>query len=355
MPKMITQNMIHALMVWFDSHRREMPWRGSQDPYHIWVSEMMLQQTQVITVENYYPRWIKRFPDVYTLAEANLEDILKIWEGLGYYTRARNFYKGAKYIVEHALDKHDPFPHNYEEWLKVPGVGPYTAAAVSSIAYGFPAAVVDSNVKRVMSRLLCLDDIISTQKYHRMLFEIMNKAFYNYHPGWVNQAWMELGSLKCTPNPVCSTCPLKDHCCAFLQEKVKDFPKKNDKKKIPTRYGAAFIIQNKNEILLLRRPEEGFLGGLWEYPGFTLKEPDPDYLQNFCEEHGIEIEEELPYIAHHTYSHFHQDLKLYRAKLIKTCVLRDWIESRYVTLTEQNNLPRSKMTIKISKILSDQP
>ncbi|MEA2077510.1 MAG: A/G-specific adenine glycosylase [Candidatus Marinimicrobia bacterium] len=352
MQKAISKEITDALMAWFKDHRREMPWRGSDDPYHIWVSEMMLQQTQVATVENYYHKWIKRFPDVFTLAEASLQDILKIWEGLGYYTRARNFHKGAKYIVEHAEDKDSTFPDNYDDWLKVPGVGPYTAAAVSSIAFSYPAAVVDSNVKRVMARLFCMEDNITTQKYHRELFKIMNKGFYAHHPGWVNQAWMELGSLQCTSRPDCTNCPLKTHCCANKNDKIADFPHKVEKKKIPTRYGAAFIIENDNKVLMLCRPEEGFLGGLWEYPGFTLKEPELNYLDKFCEEHHIEIIHEMPEKVRHTYSHFHQELKLYKAELKGKWNSGNWTESREVNEDEQEKLPRSKMAIKIEAIYS---
>lgn len=351
MQKIISKNMTDALMRWFDEHRRDMPWRGSDDPYHIWVSEMMLQQTQVATVENYFHRWVETFPDVHTLAKAPLEEVLKVWEGLGYYTRARNFHKGAKYIVEHFGAQTPPFPDNYEEWLKVPGVGPYTAAAVSSIAFGYPAAVVDGNVKRVMSRLFCFDDDIATKKYHKKLFEIMNKAFFDHHPGWVNQAWMELGSLQCTQRPDCAECPLAAYCCAFASDKVARYPGKKEKKKIPTRYGAAFIIREEGKELMLRRPDEGFLGGLWEYPGFTLKEARPGYLDKFCETNNILIIEELPVVAKHSYSHFHQELTLYHAKLKEKWQNSDWAEFRYVNEHEKNELPRSKITIKISDMV----
>jgi A/G-specific adenine glycosylase len=352
MQKNITKNMTDALMAWFNEHRREMPWRGSQDPYYIWVSEMMLQQTQVATVGPYFHKWIKRFPDVFTLAEADLEDVLKIWEGLGYYTRARNFHKGAKYIVEQAENIDQPFPNNYKDWLKVPGVGPYTAAAVSSIAFGFPAAVVDGNVKRVMARLFCMDDNTATQKYHRELFEIMNKGFYDHHPGWVNQAWMELGSLQCSRIPDCISCPLKTYCCALAEKRVKDYPEKPKKKKIPTRYGAVFIIEKDGKVLMVRRQEEGFLGGLWEFPGFTLKEPDPDYLGKFCDTHNITIKEKLPSVAQHTYSHFHQELTLYMSDVNGEWISDNWIEAKAVSTEEQKDLAKSKMAIKISKILN---
>lgn len=352
MSENITRDMITSLMAWFELHRREMPWRGSNDPYYIWVSEMMLQQTQVATVESYFHRWIERFPNVYILAEADLEDVLKVWEGLGYYTRARNFHKGAKYIVENAVSQDDPFPKDYDSWLKVPGVGPYTAAAVSSIAFAYHAAVVDGNVKRVMSRLFCLEDDIAAQKFHKQLFEILNKAFYDYHPGWVNQAWMELGALQCTLNPDCSTCPLNVHCLAFAQNRVNEFPKRSKKKKIPTRYGAAFIIGNKNGTLVLRRPAEGFLGGLWEYPSFTLKEPDPEYVSKFCKDHSIHIVKELAQKAKHTYSHFHQELTLYMAETTQKSTFPEWHEKRHVNTCEMSDLPKSKVTIKIAKILA---
>jgi A/G-specific adenine glycosylase len=353
MQKIISKNMTDVLMTWFDEHRREMPWRGSADPYHIWVSEMMLQQTQVATVEKYFHKWIERFPDVFALANADLENVLKVWEGLGYYTRARNFHKGAKYIIAHAKDKHAPFPVNYEDWLKVPGVGPYTAAAVSSIAFGYPAAVVDGNIKRVMARLFCLGDSISTQKYHKMLFEIINEGFHGYHPGWVNQAWMELGSLQCTQRPNCSSCPLNEHCCAYKNDQVADLPRKSEKKKIPTRYGAVFIIEKDDKVLMLRRPEEGFLGGLWEYPGFTLKEPTPDYLQTFCNDHKITIIEEISETVRHTYSHFHQEIKLYKAKLEGEWKTKFWTDVRWSSNNELDKLARSKIMIKISEIRSE--
>ncbi|MFA6617876.1 MAG: A/G-specific adenine glycosylase [Candidatus Neomarinimicrobiota bacterium] len=348
----ISQEMTNALMAWFELHRRKMPWRGSHDPYHIWVSEMMLQQTQVATVENYFLRWIKLFPDVFVLAEAELEDVLKAWEGLGYYTRARNFHKGAKYIVENATSQKDPFPKDYDSWLKVPGVGPYTAAAVASIAFAYPAAVVDGNVKRVMSRLFCMDEDVATQKYHKRLYAIMNKAFYDYHPGWVNQAWMELGALQCTPNPDCSICPLINDCQAYAKGTISKYPLRSKRKKIPTRYGAAFIIENDNKTLVLRRPSEGFLGGLWEYPSFTLKEENPEYLGSFCKKHDIDIVQELPQKVKHTYSHFHQELTLYKAKLSPGSLFGAWPEMRKVNSSEMEDLPRSKVTIKISEIIA---
>ena len=354
MQNTITKNMTDQLMLWFEVHRRDMPWRGSKNPYHIWVSEMMLQQTQVTTVESYYHKWIKKFPNVNSLANATLESVLKVWEGLGYYTRARNFHKGAQYIVEQYKDKNEAFPRTYQEWLQVPGVGPYTAAAVSSIAFDYPAAVVDANVKRVMSRLFCIQDNIASQHYHRGVFDLMNAAFFDHHPGWVNKAWMELGSLQCTPTPNCSLCPLQNDCCAHKTNSLTDFPVKLQKKNIPTRYGAAFIIKNNHKTLLLKRPEHGFLGGLWEYPSFTLKENDPEYLHLFCHEHHLQIKKELPVRAKHTYSHFHQELQLFVADLHGSWNAGNWIDARFVDPDEQKILPQSKITHKIHTLIQDE-
>jgi A/G-specific adenine glycosylase len=355
MPQKISKEIITDLMAWFEIHHRAMPWRGSNNPYHIWVSEMMLQQTQVITVEKYYSRWIERFPDVFTLANATLEDVLKIWEGLGYYTRARNFHKGAKYIVEHANSREKPFPETYAEWLNVPGVGPYTAAAVSSIAFGFPAGVVDANVLRVMARFFCIEKNVSSAAVRRDMFEYIGEHFYEYHPGWVNQAWMELGSLCCTPEPDCTHCPIASACCAYKKNKVRDYPLKSPKKKIPVRHAAAFIVRRNDSFLMVRRQEKGFLGGLWEFPGYTEKgeEPDPQYREEFLSKNKLLAETSGTYFIRHTYSHFHQDTEIFMAKLQGDPEPGYWTEARWVSMEELGRLPRSGQTLRILKKLEN--
>ncbi len=345
----ISKNITSRLMTWFEDHRRVMPWRGSKDPYHIWVSEMMLQQTQVAIVEKYYPKWIAHFPDVFSLAEAPLDDVLKVWEGLGYYTRARNFHKGAQYIVALAESRDDPFPKTYDTWLHVPGVGPYTAAAVSSIAFGYPAGVVDANVMRVMARLFCIEKNIATQLYRREVFSLMNRGFYDHHPGWVNQAWMELGSLQCTSNPDCARCPLKEHCCAHRQTKVSSYPIKTVKKTIPTRRSATFIIYQDRRYLMVQRRPEGFLGGLWECPGYTLKQAsaDKDHFISFIRKNHIKIEKKHPKPVLHSYSHFHQIMDVYFASLEGKWKNKDWGGMRWVNKEELEKLPRSRICIKL--------
>ncbi|MBW6457686.1 MAG: A/G-specific adenine glycosylase [FCB group bacterium] len=348
MPLSISKQNINNLMSWFEQHRRDMPWRGSMDPYHIWVSEMMLQQTQVTTVEKYYQRWIKRFPDVFSLAEATLEDVLKIWEGLGYYTRARNFHKGAIYIAEHAPSRETPFPVSYTAWLEVPGVGPYTAAAVSSIAFAYPAGVVDANVLRVMSRLFCIEKIYA-QSSKNDIFRVISKSFYDHHPGWVNQAWMELGSLCCKPQPDCAVCPLAYTCCARKSGRTDRYPVKTEKKPIPVRYAAAFIILRDGQYLMVRREAEGFLGGLWEFPGYTLKTPGPDprYYEQFIQANEIRQAVKKPGIVRQTYSHFHQDTDIFFAQIKGEWKPGQWTEAKWVKPVEMEQLPRSGQTLRI--------
>jgi A/G-specific adenine glycosylase len=354
MQKKIPETMISRLMEWFRGHSRDMPWRGSEDPYRIWVSEMMLQQTQVRTVEKYFPRWIERFPDVFMLAEASLEDVLKVWEGLGYYTRARNFHRGAKYIAEHAPAQGSPFPEKYEEWLKVPGVGPYTAAAVSSIAFACPAGVVDGNVLRVMSRLFCEDAAPSSPAFRRAIFDCIGASFYGFHPGWVNQAWMELGSLRCKKVPACLDCPLRENCCAQRKGLTEHYPPKREKKKLPLRRGAAFIIRGKGGTLMVRRYPEGFLGGLWEYPGYTLAAGEAEasgYRREFAGKSGLRVGDRIAEPVRHSYSHFHQHMEIYAANICGEWRFRDWEKARWVSAGEMRELPRTGLAKKIGKAL----
>lgn len=351
----IPRSVPETLMKWFGQHRREMPWRGSDNPYHIWVSEMMLQQTQVSTVEKYFHQWIKRFPDVFSLAEAPLEDVLKIWEGLGYYTRARNFHKGAKYLAAAALSRERPFPETYDDWLKVPGVGPYTAAAVSSIAFAYPAAVLDANVLRVTARFFCISSDMSTPAIRQDLFLSLSGSFYDFHPGWVNQAWMELGSLQCKANPDCGSCPLKSFCCACLRNDVSRFPVKKGKKPVPERCGAALIIRREERVLMLKRPAEGFLGGLWEFPGYTLKKAyfDEADLQDFLRRHHLRLNNEAYQTVRHSYTHFHQIIRIYDAELEDEWQGPQWTEQRWVNNAEAAMLPRSGLALRISEKLSN--
>ena len=258
-----------ALLGWFAENKREMPWRKTRDPYKIWVSEIMLQQTQVVTVIPYYDRWVKRFPDVVSLAGAPPEDVLKHWEGLGYYRRARNLQAAAQKIVTEFQGK---FPTNYEDVLKLPGIGRYTAGAVTSIAFGAPNPVVDGNVARVYSRLFTLKEAVDLPEGEKKLWKIAEENLSAEDPGDFNQALMELGATVCLPvNPLCLACPVSTLCRAFETNRAADFPVKARKTETKKVRAVCGIVRKNGKILVVKRPESGRWAGMWEFPTFKVE------------------------------------------------------------------------------------
>ena len=260
-----------ALLAWYRVVRREMPWRGHPSPYVVWVSEIMLQQTQVETVRPYFARFIERFPTVQSLAEAETETVLSLWQGLGYYTRARNLQRAAKMIVEHN-EAH--LPETASELMALPGIGAYTAAAIASLCFGERTPVVDGNVVRVFARLFLLDDDFKSQTARQKLALRLQSAFDETEsPGDLNQAMMELGALICCPrNPECRRCPLASSCKALRRGEQENYPKRLAKTKPPVRHAVAVVLRRGSRWLMVRRPEEGLLGGLWELPGGSIEE-----------------------------------------------------------------------------------
>ena len=260
------QDFRDALLVWFERYQREMPWRNTDDPYRIWVSEVMLQQTQVVKVIDYYEKFIARFPSVRDLAAAPLQDVLKVWEGLGYYARARNLHKAAQVIVNE-LD--GEIPLDYATFRKLPGVGDYSAAAVQSIAFNAPYAAVDGNIKRVLARLLLIDAPINDAKSAKVFQEKADALLDRDAPGLFNQAMMELGAMVCRPqSPTCLVCPVNAFCEAFDTMRQDEFPKRRESKPTPEHPLAVGVIYNSaGEVLLTQRQLDGLLGGLWEFPG----------------------------------------------------------------------------------------
>jgi A/G-specific adenine glycosylase len=296
-----------AILTWFDEHKTEPPWRGVDDPYLIWLAEIMLQQTQIATVVPYYERFLDRFPTVEALADAPLDDVLKLWEGLGYYSRARNLHRAARMIVD-AFD--GELPCTVEGLRKLPGVGPYTAGAVGSIAFGLDAPVVDGNVIRVLTRLFDIDDDVRGAAAKRALWEIAGLILPSGRAGAWNQGLMELGQRVCTPrNPRCDDCPAAPFCEAGKLGIQEERPVKSPKKRAPHYDVTAGVIRRADgRILIAQRPLDGLLGGLWEFPG-GKREPGESLAA--CLQR--EVEEELairvevgPQIAvvKHAYSHF---------------------------------------------------
>ena len=298
---------VPALLAWFATDRREMPWRTTPSPYRVWISEIMLQQTQVVTVIPYFNRFLARFPDPAALAAAPLQELLKIWEGLGYYTRARNLHRAAQVVMtQHG----GQVPDTFETLLTLPGIGRYTAAAIASIAFREPVPVVDGNVLRVFSRFLGRDSDIGTPVARDWFFDYLQKPIASSgDPSSFNQAIMELGALLCTPrNPNCSGCPIATGCRARIENRTAELPVKA--KRGAVRHdviGVGIVFDSKGRILIARR-KEGLLGGLWEFPGGKRKGREKirdTVIREVLEETGLTVEpgQALPPVTH-AYSHF---------------------------------------------------
>ena len=243
-----------ALVQWFSRHRRMLPWRQTRDPYRVWVSEVMLQQTQVKTVISYYQRFIERYPDVTTLSQAPLQEVLKVWEGLGYYARARNLHRAA---AEVAAEHGGAVPDSWQSFSKLSGVGDYIASAVLSIAYGQSYPVVDGNVKRVLSRLFIEPTPVNRPSAHRVYKELAARLLDSEIPGEFNQAMMELGAMVCKPRrPLCESCPVAGFCIASAESAQTGYPKREKRPKVPTRRVAVGVIRKNGKLLItLRKPE----------------------------------------------------------------------------------------------------
>lgn len=253
------------LLSFYDKGRRILPWREEPTPYHVWVSEIMLQQTRVEAVKPYYDRFMKRLPDIKSLAEAEEEVLLKLWEGLGYYNRVRNLNKAAVMIME---EYDGVMPDDYEELMRLPGIGSYTAGAVSSIAYGKPVPAVDGNVLRVLSRLRCDERDIMQQQVKKQVEEELLFSIPKDRPGDFNQALMELGAMVCIPNgaPKCGECPWEKLCLAHRNGRETEFPVKSKKKARTIEQKTVLIICDENRAALQKRPNKGLLAGLYEFP-----------------------------------------------------------------------------------------
>jgi A/G-specific adenine glycosylase len=308
------------LLDWYDDHKRQMPWRETDDPYAIWVSEIMLQQTRVDTVRAYYRRFLEAFPTVEDLAAADRDEVLKLWEGLGYYSRARYLHEAAAQVVE----EHDgQVPETMDAIRDLKGIGPYTAAAVLSIAYQKPHAVLDGNVARLLTRIYAVDDDSTSSTTKRHLRRLANELLNRERPADFNQAMMELGSTVCTPtSPDCDACPVSTVCRAHAEGDEERYPITPDAKPVPHYdIAVALIFDDDGRLLIQRRPDEGQLAGLWEFPGGKYEEDADDSMEAACrreirEELGVDIAIEEPfYTLKHAYTHFKITLHAFRCRI----------------------------------------
>jgi len=305
------------LLTWYKNNARTLPWRESRDPYAIWVSEVMLQQTRVKTVIPYYQKWMLSFPNIQTLANTSQQEILSTWEGLGYYSRARNLHKAAQILAEHFNGE---LPQDTASLIKLPGIGRYTANAIASIAFNADVATLDGNIRRVLSRVFNVDLPAGSKESEKRLLAI---AAENLPPGNAsayNQALMELGATICTPHsPKCESCPLKSSCQANLLGIQDKRPLRKSKANIPHHTVTAAVIFRDKKVLITQRKPNGILGGMWEFPGGKLKKGETlaECLQReIMEELGTQIQIKEPFgIYNHAYTHFSFTLHAFQCSI----------------------------------------
>ncbi len=307
-----------AMLKWYEVHARDFPWRRTDDPYAIWVSEIMLQQTQAGTMVDYYERFLQRFPDVRRLARAPLDRVLKVWEGLGYYSRARNLHQAAKVVV---ADYEGELPGTVDELRTLPGIGRYTAGAMASIAFGRDEPVLDGNVMRVLSRLFRVREEVKKTKVQKRMWDWAGQLVPAGYAGEFNQGMMELGATVCRPKlPNCEICPVVKFCLAAKHGEQDRIPVKKKKKPIPHYTIAAGVVWKRGRILIDQRKADGLLGGLWEFPGGKRQKNEPlvdTVKREIKEELDIEIEVvQRMGVVKHAYSHFRITLHVFECRYV---------------------------------------
>ncbi len=330
------------LLAWYAVNLRPLPWRRTRDPYRIWVSEVMLQQTQVDTVIPYYHRFLKRFDDIGKLAAAPQQAVLKCWEGLGYYARARNLHKAAA-VVNRCFNGR--VPDNWKDFTSLPGVGPYIGAAVLSIAHDRPFAVVDGNVKRVLARLFEDSAPVNGSGAHHTFHGLAAPLLDPDAPGHYNQALMEVGALICRPgNPRCTDCPVADFCQGYHHDSLTTFPVRNKRRPIPEIRVAVGVIRRNGRVLITQRNPDGLLGGLWEFPGGKIKAdetPETACRRELKEEVGLDVEVGVRLArVRHAYTHFKVVLDVFLCDAPAGRIrLKGPVDHRWVRLDDLSRYP----------------
>ncbi len=348
-------NFTDKLIEWYRDNARDLPWRGTVSAYAIWVSEIMLQQTRVETVIPYYQRWMDSYPTVAELAKASERDILNHWEGLGYYSRARNLHKAARIVME---DYGGELPDDPASLQNLPGIGRYTAAAIASLAFGRDEAVLDGNVRRVLSRIFNVQHLHRSAKAEATLWELAEANLIAGMAAEYNQALMELGALVCTPrSPSCHQCPVAYQCQAFALGIQEQLPVKAAKSYRPHHTVTAAIIEEQGRYMIAQRPADGLLGSLWEFPG-GKQEPGeslPACLQReINEELGMHIKVGEPAgIYDHAYTHFSVTLHAFHCSSLNgTPQLTEHQDVRWVPASQLDRFPMGKIDRQIADYLN---
>jgi A/G-specific adenine glycosylase len=345
------------LLTWFAENGRDLPWRHTRDPYRIWISEVMLQQTRVETVIPYYERWMEVFPTLGSLARADIEDVLRMWEGLGYYRRAHNLHRTALLLTrEHAGE----FPKTAAELKKLPGLGVYTAAALAALAFDQPEIALDGNLRRVIARIIDLELEVHSAAAGARMRSWAGENLPLAKAADFNQALMDLGATTCLPrSPRCQDCPLTPHCLSYARGTALERPVQKAARPIPSFQAAAGVIQRGGRVLIGRRPADKMLGGLWEFPG-GKREPGEDLPQCLKRELREELEVEVEVGAElgpfdHSYSHFHISVHAFQAEIIAgEPQALEHSELQWVEIRRLSEYPMGKVDRAIAKRLAGQ-
>lgn len=346
------------LLSWYRLNQRTLPWRGHPDPYAVWVSEIMLQQTRVETVIPYFDRWMRLFPSITALAEASEQSVLNAWEGLGYYSRARNLHKAAQII---ASQYNGQLPRDLDQLRNLPGIGRYTLGAIASIAFGLGVPALDGNIKRVYARVFDISEPVDSTQGEKILWDVAESQLPKKDAGDYNQALMDLGSSICIPkNPRCLICPLMTICKARQNGTQDQRPVKMPKKSVPHYIHAAGVILKRGRVLLARRPSKGLLGGMWEFPnGRVTGDPLEGLADALKTGYNLRLRARRPHIekaeslgvVHHGYSHFKVSVHVYYCELD---ALPKAGNLKWISLTDLDEYPMGKIDRQIADLLRRQ-
>ena len=338
------------LLQWYRKNGRELPWRMTRDPYAIWISEIMLQQTQVATVIPYYQNFLKSFPTVRHLAKADSSKVLKVWEGLGYYSRARNLRHASQIVLNHF---HGTVPDNLKDLVNLPGIGRSTAGAILSFAFQKEAPILDGNAKRVIARLFAVSENPAKGKTEGLLWRLSESLLPKGDAGSFNQGLMDLGATTCTPKePLCSQCPLRDLCKGKASGEPERFPTKTIRKTIPHIEAVSAVILKNGRVLLRQRPPEGLLGGLWEFPNWPAEEKKDlkkHLKRKVKSEIGLGVKGNEPIGSfRQTFSHFKLTLQVFRCLHHYGKTKEEW-----VSIQDLHLYPMSRIHRRIAEVINE--
>lgn len=325
------QQLSTPLLLWYQKQARNLPWRTSPTPYHVWISEIMLQQTRVAAVLGYYQRFLSAVPTIETLAQLPEDELMKLWQGLGYYNRARNMQKAAQILVS---EYGGVFPNSYDEIHKLPGIGDYTAGAICSIAFHLPTPAVDGNVLRVVARITGDEEDISTIAMKKKVTNALQTIIPLDNPGDFNQAMMELGATVCLPNgaPLCDECPAFSFCIARQKNLTHKLPVKAPKKPRKIEHRQVYLLFWNGHVAIRQRPKKGLLAGLWEYPNELDTQPDLNTLQPHWQKAGT---------GKHIFTHIEWHMSAFWADTISPDLPSGWVWADLETLAHSYAIPNA--------------